>query len=204
MVRRPLAVPTKTISKADFAVLLAKWDARLARDGFRDIESGQDLNLISSSTFRGVSEVQEGRGGHGAEHVLGLPEMIADTTPNVFSSPRARAWTLFGQAAHELPTDARTRRILVAVAETGNKLEVSRRFRTSYDIVNGVVARLCAAIGIEQKNLFGTVTERGEFPQLGRTNWGSDGPRGPRKKVPWDNRKGGGRFQRTGRERISV
>lgn len=173
MVRRPLAVPTKTISKAEFAVLLAHWDAKLARhrdevypDGFRDVESGQDLNLISSSTFRGVSEVEEGQSAHGAEHVLGLPEAVAESTPNVFLSPRARAWAIFSQAAHDLPTDKRTRAILISVSETANRKAVSRRHRIPIKRLRKLIRRFCAAIDIEPDNLFGTVTERGHFPAL--------------------------------------
>lgn len=170
MKKRPLAVPTSRISKADFLALQSVWDRKLAKSGFRDIEYGQDMNLLQTSTFRGVSDGAPAHGRehhtHGAEHVLGLPPLVADETPNVFSAPRARAWALFSQAAHDLPKDERTRRILVAVAESGNTVDVAKRHRMRRQRVSELVWRLCGAIGIEPSNLFGGVTEHGEMPPL--------------------------------------
>lgn len=145
--------------------LQAKYDAKLAKSGFRDIEYGQDTNMIDGSTFRGVSERPTDtnvRGG-GAEFILGLPDSVAEVTPNVFHSPRARAWALFSQAANDLPTDARTRRLLLEVAETGNQAEVARRRRIAPERLSELVRRLCDAIGVESRNLFGSVTEMGHF-----------------------------------------
>lgn len=168
MAKRPLAVPTSRISRADFMALQARWDRKLARAGFKDIESGQDLNLLATSTFRGVSNHATGSDGHGAEFVLGIPAHVADQVPNVFSTARARAWALFSQAAHDLPRDARTRLLLVDVATCGNQAEVARRRKIAPERLSELVRRLCSAIGVDSKNLFGSITEPGEFSELGR------------------------------------
>jgi hypothetical protein len=181
MAKRPLAVPTAQISRADFMRLQAKLDKRLAREGFVDIECGADLNLRPATTFRHTSAT----GGHGAEVVIGGVEIIPAIRPgspgdsgsrrnmsclelveSVFDSPRARAWMIFSQAAHELPTDARTRKILLSVAENGSLTEAMRRHRTTYDTVRLLVIGLCDAIGVEYRSLFSAVTEVAPTPDL--------------------------------------
>ena len=186
--QRRLLVPTKTISKADFMRLQAKVDAALRRSGFRDIEFGRDYNSFPSSTFRGKSSdtpyptATGGGGGHGAEFVLvGLSDSsslhvvgrevtrgqkgsagLPDGSVSLFDTPRARAWAIFSQAAHDLPTDDKTRAVLVDVSDGGNQAAVGRCHGLSKQAVNDMVHRLCKAIGIDQAGLFSAVTDRGE------------------------------------------
>lgn len=142
--------------------LQAKLDARLARKGFVDIEGGADTNLISGSTFRRAADTD-----HGPAVILGLGHE-ADLTSDegerggrdtVFNAPRARAWALFSQAAHDMPTDRRTRRILVAFAETGSSTETARRLGSTRPTVDRWVDRLCAALGLNRRWLCGTLFE---------------------------------------------
>lgn len=173
--KRKLLVPTKTISNADFMRLQEKCDAELRASGFRDIEFGYDLNLIAASTFRGAmvdSASGEFCGGHGMEITLapmGPGDHPTEGGPDgskaqdsLFDTPRARAWALFGQAAHDLPTDDVTRAILVAVADGATQAEVGRQHGISKQAVNEMVHRLCKAIGIDQRGMFSAVTDRGE------------------------------------------
>jgi hypothetical protein len=175
--KRPLRVPTRQISQAEFMRLQAHYDAELRASGFRDIEDGSDLNLIDGSTFRRPSN-----GGHGAEVKIGCgvgtgrssgysqrmgimhSDGLADDV-SVFDSPRARAWMRFSQAAHELPTDAEMRAILIDVADTGSLTESSIRNGVSERTVYDRVTRLCAAIGIGRRCLLGAVTDTAAPPE---------------------------------------
>lgn len=169
--KRPLRVSSSTVTAGEFLALQAKWDAKLARSGFVDIEAGMDTNLICGSTFRRASDTDHGVAvilGLGHEEDMTASEDVAGGRRSVFDSPRARAWALFSQAAHELPDDSRTRRILITVAETGNQREAVRRLsrRTSGRLfwayekrVDKAVRGLCAAIGIDRRWLFGSLFE---------------------------------------------
>jgi len=155
--------------------LQAHYDAELRASGFRDIEDGSDLNLIDGSTFRRAS-----KGGHGAEFKIGVDAhsdkpagfrrrgMLTrddwSNGGNVFESPRARAWMRFSQAAHELPTDAEMRAILIDVADTGSLTESATRNGVSERTVYDRVTRLCAAIGIDRRCLLGAVTDAAAAP----------------------------------------
>lgn len=168
--KRPLAVPTNQISAADFMELQRVWDRKLARhrdevypDGFRDIEDGEDTNRYHDSTFK-ADEVLLGveKGSHstaGGNRPANFTNGRQDTDANVFSSPRARAWMLFSQAAHELPVDRRTRDILVEVGQVGSIRAVARRRRVSVSVVHRLALRLCDAIGVESANLFGPAVQ---------------------------------------------
>lgn len=165
--------------------LQAKFDRKLAKirddvypDGFRDIEWGEDTNLMDASTFRGSGGGARGvvvalgiHGGNGLSDTLvevdvdtgaDVVRRREDTDQNVFQSPRARAWMLFSQAANELPTDNRTRTILVAIGQGDDIRTVARRHRTTRWAVHQLVTRLCAAIKVESSWLFGPLGDDGD------------------------------------------
>ena len=139
--------------------LQAEFDDRLRATGFRDIENGDDTNLYDSSTF------QAPRGGMPRTVDIGREAGIDDDLDNVFSAPAARAWALFGQAAHELSTDPKTRDILLAVADSGSRTEAALRIGVPYETVKTKVAGLCEAIGIEYRNLFGNRGGSGRYSE---------------------------------------
>jgi len=154
MPKRKLRVAS-LLTKEQFARLQAKWDARLKRSGFVDIEYGQDLNDIpGASTFRRRSD-----GGHGTEVDLGFGFEVENALGNgepmrSFSDDEtAETWRYLCQAAHAIDDSDKDKRLICVVAETGFIAEAAKITRAPIDRISRAWHKFCDRLGVSTKRL---------------------------------------------------
>lgn len=149
----------------DFQAQQKKWDEKLRRSGFRDIERGYDLAEIE-----GATTFDDDHAGHGpartrrvillgaAEDESDLPVLTLDAaqlesealfgTASIASAPLAQAWARFSDGAHQLP-DGRDKRLLLDVADAGCiTAEILGHYRLGRQRARTIVARHARAVRV--------------------------------------------------------
>lgn len=138
---------------AAFQAIQRRWDKKLQRSGFVDIEGGLDLNLTDDWTFRGGGKGHGGHiafedlsspnqqaskaarkkhsgpyggGGRGASSV-GPPEGITDLRlESICHTTRYQYWTVARHAAYAMDEGEPNRKLFIAIAEAGSVAAAAR------------------------------------------------------------------------------
>lgn len=152
---------------AEFQRLQARWDARLRRGGFSDIEGGADLNDFDASSFEGerigprgarVSRFVQVEDVDTDAPVLTLESAQREAeelygSPSLGDLPRVQAWATFAAGAWSRP-DGPVKRLLLAIADTGCiTTEIRRRYRKTRQNIRTIFVRHCRELNLPTNKL---------------------------------------------------